>query len=223
MEEKILAYDRDIILELKNISLTIGKRQILNGVNLEVKRGHILMVLGKSGSGKSTLLNIMNMLCVPDSGQYSIEGELVDFHDEEFIAKKRENIGFFHQELAILEGMTIKENMDIFSKVCKKPIDQVVLERYLKLMELENLYEENVSLLSGGERQRAAFLKLLIFPYEIIFIDEPTNNLDVENIQVIINGIKQLKEQCKTVVVVSHYTPFQEIADEVIRLEEINE
>lgn len=217
-----MAYVDDITLELRDISLTIGARKILKQIDLSIKKGKITMILGKSGSGKSTLLNVMNMLCVPDFGQYYIDGEMIDFKDEESIALKRERIGFFHQELALLEGLSIKENMEIFSEICQQPIDDVMLECYLNLLDLEELYEENVSLLSGGERQRAAFLKLLILPYEVILIDEPTNNLDIENIQVIMRGIKELREQGKTVVVVSHYTLLEEIADEKIALEEIN-
>lgn len=215
-------YDNNRILELKNISLTLGKRRILKNIKLTLNKGTITIIIGKSGSGKSTLLNVMNMLCVPDEGEYFMNGIKVDFYNEEMTADLRSKIGFFHQELALLEGLSVCGNMEIFSKVSQKQLNKMQLKKYLKLLELEKVYASNVSVLSGGERQRAAFLKLLILPYDFIFIDEPTNNLDHENIEVIKRGINGLKEQGKTVVVVSHYTPLREIADKTVELEEIN-
>lgn len=223
MEEKILDYDKDNIIELKNIFFEIAGRRILSNVNLDIKRNNITLIYGKSGSGKSTLLNIMNMLYKVKEGTYKFNNILVDLDDENKISEIRKKIGFFHQELALMENLTIEENMKIFSKIIEKPIDRKMLDEYLELLDIKKIYKVNVSTLSGGERQRAAFLKLLILPYEVIFIDEPTNNLDTENIKVIEKGIKKLKEQGKTVVVVSHFIPLQEIADIVIDLEKINE
>ena len=216
MEEKILDYDKDNIIELKNIFFEIAGRRILSNVNLDIKRNNITLIYGKSGSGKSTLLNIMNMLYKVKEGTYKFNNILVDLDDENKISEIRKKIGFFHQELALMENLTIEENMKIFSKIIEKPIDRKMLDVYLELLDIKKIYKVNVSTLSGGERQRAAFLKLLILPYEVIFIDEPTNNLDTENIKVIEKGIKKLKEQGKTVVVVSHFIPLQEIADIVI-------
>lgn len=164
----------------------------------------------------------MNMLYKVKKGTYKFGGSQVDFDDENKISEIRKKIGFFHQELALVENLTIEENMEIFSKIIDKPIDRNMLDEYLELLDIKKIYKVNVSTLSGGERQRAAFLKLLILQYEVIFIDEPTNNLDTENVKVIENGIKKLKEQGKTVIVVSHYIPLQEVADIVIDLEKIN-
>lgn len=218
----ILDYDKRNIIELNNIFFEIAGRSILSNVNLGIKENNITLIYGKSGSGKSTLLNIMNMLYKVKKGTYKFDDFEVDFDDENKISDIRKRIGFFHQELALMENLTIEENMEIFSKIIDKPIDKNMLNEYLELLDIKKFYKVNVSTLSGGERQRAAFLKLLILPYEVIFIDEPTNNLDTENIKVIENGIKKLKEQGKTVVVVSHYIPLQKIADIVIDLEKIN-
>ena len=218
----ILDYDKRNIIELNNIFFEIAGRSILSNVNLGIKENNITLIYGKSGSGKSTLLNIMNMLYKVKKGTYKFDDFEVDFDDENKISDIRKRIGFFHQELALMENLTIEENMEIFSKIIDKPIDKNMLNEYLELLDIKKIYKVNVSTLSGGERQRAAFLKLLILPYEVIFIDEPTNNLDTENIKVIGNGIKKLKEQGKTVVVVSHYIPLQKIADIVIDLEKIN-
>lgn len=222
MEEKILDYDKDNIIELKNIFFEIAGRSILSNINLAIERNKITLIYGKSGSGKSTLLNIMNMLYKVKEGTYKFNNVLVDSDDENKISDIRKKIGFFHQELALMENLTIEENMEIFSRIIEKPIDKKMLDECLELLDIKKIYKVNVSILSGGERQRAAFLKLLILPYEVIFIDEPTNNLDTENIKVIENGIKKLKEQGKTIVVVSHFIPLQEIADSVIDLEKIN-
>lgn len=222
MEETILDYDKGNIIELNNIFFEIAGRSILSNVNLNIKKNTITLIYGKSGSGKSTLLNIMNMLYKVKKGTYKFGGSQVDFDDENKISEIRKKIGFFHQELALVENLTIEENMEIFSKIIDKPIDRNMLDEYLELLDIKKIYKVNVSTLSGGERQRAAFLKLLILQYEVIFIDEPTNNLDTENVKVIENGIKKLKEQGKTVIVVSHYILLQEVADIVIDLEKIN-
>jgi putative ABC transport system ATP-binding protein len=222
MEEMILDYDKGNIIELNNIFFEIAGRRILNNINLGIKKNNITLIYGKSGSGKSTLLNIMNMLYKVKKGTYKFDDFEVDFDDENKTSDIRKKIGFFHQELALMENLTIQENLEIFSKIIDKPIDGNMLNEYLELLDIKKIYKVNVSKLSGGERQRAAFLKLLILPYEVIFIDEPTNNLDTENIKVIENGIKKLKEQGKTVVVVSHYIPLQKVADIVIDLEKIN-
>ena len=139
-------YDNNRILELKNISLTLGKRRILKNIKLTLNKGTITIIIGKSGSGKSTLLNVMNMLCVPDEGEYFMNGIKVDFYNEEMTADLRSKIGFFHQELALLEGLSVCENMEIFSKVSQKQLNKMQLKKYLKLLELEKVYASNVLL-----------------------------------------------------------------------------
>ena len=156
----ILDYDKRNIIELNNIFFEIAGRSILSNVNLGIKENNITLIYGKSGSGKSTLLNIMNMLYKVKKGTYKFDDFEVDFDDENKISDIRKRIGFFHQELALMENLTIEENMEIFSKIIDKPIDKNMLNEYLELLDIKKIYKVNVSTLSGGERQRAAFLKL---------------------------------------------------------------
>lgn len=210
-------------ISLKDVSLELEGRSILRNVNLSIEKDKITLIFGKSGSGKTTLLNIMNMLYVPTSGQYFYEKECVDFHNEKMISSLRMKMGYFHQELALLEGITVKENLDIFSEINKCSIEEQQCMQYLKMLDIHQLFLQNISKMSGGERQRVAFVKLLLLPYETVLIDEPTNNLDTQNIWYIMKGIQELKKQGKTVVVVSHHENLKKISDVVIDMEVLNE
>lgn len=210
-------------IRLENIYLELAGRNVLNHVSLHMEQGKIQVIFGKSGSGKTSLLNVMNGLYIPTKGEYYFEGKKVEYHKEDSMEQLRKKVGYFHQELALMEHMTLEENLQIFSMIQEKKINEQDVKKQLESMEISHLYKQNVSLFSGGERQRAAFLKLLIFDYSAVLIDEPTNNLDDENADYIIRCIKQLGASGKNVVVVSHSGKLLEIADEVYRMEEINE
>lgn len=220
MEEKILGYGE---IQLKDICLNINGKKILKNISVELKAGKIHVFFGKSGSGKTSLMNVLNGLYIPTEGEYYFESELVNYEDEAEISNMRMKIGYFHQELALMEHMTLEENMQIFSQILGKRVDEKVLDVQLENLGLKSLYQEDVSYFSGGERQRAAFLKLLLFEYPVVLIDEPTNNLDAENIDYMIRAMKQLREEGKNVIVVSHSERILEIADIKYYMEEINE
>lgn len=209
-------------ISLKNISLELGGKNILRNVNLELKAGNIHVIYGKSGSGKTSLLNIMNGLYVPTQGSYYFKGKKVAFDDERSLAEMRKSIGYFHQELALVEDITLEDNLKLFSHIKGYEIDSVCVKKQLENMGISHLYRENVSFFSGGERQRAAFLKLLLFECPVLLIDEPTNNLDNENMEYIVKALEELGKSGKNVVVVSHSEKIKEIADNIHHMEEIN-
>lgn len=210
-------------IQLENIYLELAGKKVLNNVSLHMDQGKIQVIFGKSGSGKTSLLNVMNGLYIPTKGDYYFEDKKVDYQNELMMEQLRKKIGYFHQELALMEHMTLEDNLKIFSMIQEKELNEQDIKKQLERMEISHLYKKNVSLFSGGERQRAAFLKLLVIDYPTILIDEPTNNLDDENAAYIIRCIRQLGDTGKNVVVVSHSNKLLEIADVIYRMEEINE
>lgn len=210
-------------IKLEGICLSLGGKLVLNNVSLTTKPATITAIYGKSGSGKTSLLNVMNGLYVPESGIYSVGGRKVDFYDEALIQELRRNVGYFHQELALIENLTLMQNLTIFAEIQEKELDERYVKSCLNELGITHLYDRNVSTLSGGERQRAAFCKLVVFEYPVVLIDEPTNNLDSENIDYILRAIQLLKEKGKNVIVVSHSDKVTAIADYVFVMEELNE
>lgn len=210
-------------VSLKDVCLSLGDHDILKNININIEAEKISVILGKSGSGKTTLLNILNFLYTPDSGEVFYDGKKIDFSDSALIDRLRKNeISYFHQEMAFIENMSLRENLNIFSNIKGQKIDEQKLEEYLKLLGISQFLNTDISIMSGGERQRAAFLKLMLFDSSLILIDEPTNNLDDDNINYIMKAIKMLKDEHKTVLIVTHSKKILEIADIVFNMEDIN-
>ena len=210
-------------IKLRGICLSLGGKTVLNNISITTKPAAITAIYGKSGSGKTSLLNVMNGLYVPECGTYTVGGKIVDFQDEEQIQNLRRNVGYFHQELALIENLTLMQNLTIFAEIQGKALEDDYVKNCLKELGIAHLYDRNISTLSGGERQRAAFCKLLIFDYPVVLIDEPTNNLDSENIDYILRAMQLLKDRGKNVVVVSHSDRVAAIADFAFAMEELNE
>ncbi|MFV0254614.1 MAG: ATP-binding cassette domain-containing protein [Erysipelotrichaceae bacterium] len=211
-------------LELKNISLNIANKNIINNVNIKFENNLIYSLVGKSGTGKTSLLNIINFLYTPSSGKIIFDGKEVCITDETEIARLRcTEITYFQQDLSFIEGLTVLENLECFSKIKNVVFEKKDILRLAKKLDILDILDQNVSVLSGGERQRAAFLKLLFLPSSLILIDEPTNNLDRENMNIILDSIKLLKDMRKTIIVVSHSEEVEKIADVCFKMENINE
>lgn len=213
-------YDK---IKLENISLEISGNCILKEISINIKNNKIYVFMGKSGSGKTSLLNIINFLYKPTEGDIYYGNSLIRADDEKNIdILRNQEIAYFQQELAFIENITIWENLNCFAKIKDIELDPTIVKNYAKRLNIENVLDNNVSILSGGERQRAAFLKLLILPANVILIDEPTNNLDKENILIILDAIKLMKDNGKTIIIVSHSEEVLKIADIYYKMEDIN-
>lgn len=216
-----MSYDKII---LNDICLNISNKKILNKVSIHIAREKINVIYGKSGSGKTSLLNIINFLYHPNSGEMIYDDKTVNFNDNDFIdTLRKKEIAYFHQELALIENISLYENINIFANIKNQQIDSNQLSNYCKFLNIEPLIHTDISVMSGGERQRAAFIKLLLLNYSLVLIDEPTNNLDDENVAYIVNAIQMLKEKKTTIIIVSHSKEILKIADVACNMEEINE
>ncbi len=221
----------DNYLSAKEISkeYTIGKSSIrvLDKVNLDVKKGEILIVLGASGAGKSSLLHILGILDTPSSGHVSFKGENLSIIGQRKLAEKRNRIfGFVFQFYHLLPDFNALENVlmprligrKFFKTVSKKDYTEKAAE-LLDRVGLGNRINHRPNELSGGEKQRVAIVRALMNDPEILLCDEPTGNLDTKSGREIQKLIWDLNEKTKqTVVIVTHDERFAETAGRVIRM-----
>lgn len=221
----------DNYLSAKEISkeYTIGKSSIrvLDKVNLDVKKGEILIVLGASGAGKSSLLHILGILDTPTSGHVSFKGENLSIIGQRKLAEKRNRIfGFVFQFYHLMPDFNALENVlmprligrKFFKTVSKKDYTEKAAE-LLDRVGLGNRINHRPNELSGGEKQRVAIVRALMNDPEILLCDEPTGNLDTKSGREIQKLIWDLNEKTKqTVVIVTHDERFAETAGRVIRM-----
>lgn len=205
------------MLKAVNISKYFGEINVLNNINLEVKKGSIVSIYGKSGAGKSTLLYILSTLDEANSGEVFFDSvsikELTGNRLSEFRNKR---IGFIFQFHNLLEEFNVLENVCVpgyVSKTKNSEIESRAIE-LLKILDLSKRIRHKPSQLSGGEQQRVAIARSLINSPDIIFADEPTGNLDTENSKNFIELIKKLNKKFnQTFVIVTHNKDFVKVSD----------
>ena len=222
MEEKIILKINNL---KKSFNLDSKKQEIIKGINLEIKKGEFVAIMGSSGSGKSTLLSLMASLDRPDSGEVILNGENISTKQENELATIRnEKIGFIFQSFFLIPSLLAYENVlfPLEVKKIKNKIDNNDVKKVDALLEKVNmLHRKNSypSQLSGGEKQRIAIARALINEPEIIFADEPTGNLDSKNSKEILDLLISLKKELNTtLIVVTHEDEVAKKADRTIFL-----
>ena len=186
---------------LKGIFKTFGDKIVLKDVNLTVNKGEIFAILGYSGAGKTTLLKILSALDVDFRGIYLFK----DIDVRKYPEKVRKYITMVFQNPVMFKG-TVFENVAYGLKVrgySKNYIKEKV-DRVLESLGILELRDKNAKRLSGGERQRVGIARALVLDVDVYIFDEPTSNLDIENIKVIEGAIKELKKKGKTIIVTTH-------------------
>lgn len=200
-----------MVVKLTNISKVyqtgeVSNKALLN-INLSVKKGDFIAIIGASGSGKSTLMNIIGLLDSPTEGRLELEGRDVSRLDEDSLASLRnQKIGFVFQSFNLLPRTSSLDNVALPLIYAKVPRDQR-LERAKKALEEVGLWDKLDSLpnqLSGGQQQRVAIARALINNPEIILADEPTGNLDSKSSQDIIRIISALNRKGATIIIITH-------------------
>jgi putative bacteriocin export ABC transporter, lactococcin 972 group len=209
------------IIELKNIRKTYGDHVVLDDFNLSVEKGKMVALVGKSGSGKTTVLNIMGLLEKPDSGTVIVCGNTnVLPNSAKSVSILRNKIGYLFQNFALIDNETIGDNLEIpliYSKKGKPGKDKLKKEALIRVG-LSNSLNQKVSELSGGEQQRVSIARILLKPCEIILADEPTGSLDKENGNKVLELLKTLNKEGKTVVIVTHDLYVSDLCDVTITL-----
>lgn len=208
------------IIEIKGLkkSYDNGKIKALNGMDLEVKKGEFISIMGPSGSGKSSLLNMIGALDVADEGSIKVDG--IDLMKTkklyEFRSKK---IGFVFQMHNLIPNLSVLENVQIpmfETKTSSKDMKKRALE-LLKAVNLEDKINQKPTKLSGGERQRVAIARALVNHPSIILADEPTGSLDSKTGEVILNLLKELhSKENVTLVMVTHEPYVGQMAERIV-------
>ncbi len=212
------------MIKVTNIKKSFDNLQVLKGINIDVKKGEIVSVVGPSGAGKTTLLQIIGTLSTPDSGELLINGTNVNSLSQKLLSKFRnENIGFVFQFHHLLPEFTAIENicMPAFIKgISKKEASKKAME-LLDFLNLTNRAEHKPAEMSGGEQQRVAVARALINKPAIVLADEPSGNLDTKNKKDLHNLFFSLREKFnQTFVIITHNNELAEMSDRIIKLED---
>ena len=209
----------ETIIEIKNLHKYFGKNEVLKGIDLDIKKGEVVVIIGPSGSGKSTFLRSMNLLEKPTKGVISFEGvDITDKNNDIF--KMREKMGMVFQQFNLFPNMTVKENITL-SPIKTKGVSKADAEaKAMELLERVGLADKAnayPSQISGGQKQRAAIVRSLAMNPKVMLFDEPTSALDPEMVGEVLQVMKDLADEGMTMVVVTHEMGFaREVADKVI-------
>jgi len=187
------------MIKVSNLTHYYNKDLALENINLQIKSGEFVAIIGESGSGKSTLLSILSTLLKPTSGDIVYEG--TNYKDIKNIDEfRKNNIGFIFQFHYLINYLSVKENINLANeKASKKEILDL-----LTLLGIENLIDKYPNEISGGQRQRVAIARALINNPKVIFADEPTGNLDSKNSLNVFEIFKSLCEKGTTIIVATH-------------------
>ena len=214
------------MIKLKNIyktyELSGDKVTALDDINLEIKEGEFVSIIGKSGSGKSTILNVLGMLDSWDSGEYILDGiNASDLKGNEVAKIRNQKMGFVYQNFNLLPKLSAVENVALplmYSGKNSKE-NMKVAKEYLDLVGLSDKIHNKPTQLSGGQQQRVAIARALVNNPKILFADEPTGALDSKTSKDIMSLIQRIwKEQGITVIMVTHDDSLASQADRIIRV-----
>jgi len=191
---------------------------VLDNVNLEVKQGERIAIIGASGSGKSTLLRCLNMLEIPTEGEIIFQNERLDLGN---INKKRQKIGFVFQSFNLFANMNVLKNVTLATLMQNKSLSkEAVNKKAIELLTKLGLKDKTYAWpndLSGGQKQRVAIVRALMSDPEIMLFDEPTSALDPELVKEVLDVILELAQTGMTMVIVTHEMKFaKNLADRVI-------
>ncbi len=212
------------MIEIKDIYKSFGELEVLKGVNLSVKKGEIVAIIGKSGAGKTTLLQIIGTLDRPTKGQIIIGGtDVFALKDKELAAFRNKHIGFIFQFHQLLPEFTALENVCIPAMIAREKESQYKprAEKLLQELGLAERMGHKPNELSGGEKQRVAAARALMMSPDIILADEPTGSLDEKNKKELSELLLQLrKEYGQTILLVTHDKELAGIADRIIEIKD---
>jgi putative ABC transport system ATP-binding protein len=187
------------MIKVTNLTHYYNKDLALKNINLEIKRGEFISIIGESGSGKSTLLSVLSTLLKPSSAEIVYEN--INYKNiKDIDSFRRKNIGFIFQFHYLINYLSVKENINLANEKASK--DEIL--ELLKVLNIENLIDKYPNEISGGQKQRVAIARAMINNPKVIFADEPTGNLDSKNSLNVFDLFKTLTKKGTTVIVATH-------------------
>ena len=214
------------LLRVENLSKSYGKGEAkvdaLKNINLSIKKGEFIAIVGPSGSGKSTLLHLLGGVDKPTSGNVFINDiNIYDLKEKDLAIFRRRNVGLIYQFYNLIPVLTVKENILLPAELDNRKIDKEYLEDLLKTLDLKERENHLPSELSGGHQQRTSIGRALINRPSIVLADEPTGNLDSKNSKEIVELLKvSVKKYNQTLIMITHDTNIALQADRVITIED---
>ncbi|AFA49657.1 ABC transporter ATP-binding protein [Acetobacterium woodii] len=214
------------ILQTRNLRKEYGNGdnlvKALDDVNLTIKQGEFVSIVGTSGSGKSTLLHMLGGLDRPSSGKVFVEGnDIFSFKEEPLTIFRRRKIGFVFQSYNLVPVLNVYENVVLPIELDGNTVDDEYIHEIIDILGLASKEENLPSQLSGGQQQRVAIARALAAKPAIILADEPTGNLDSRTSQDVLSLLKMTGERFKqTIVMITHNEEIAQMADRIIRIED---
>lgn len=222
----------DNIISVRNLHKKFGNLEVLKGVNIDVKRGDVVVVIGPSGCGKSTFLRCLNLLETPTLGEITLEGEYVfkkiDKQSERDAIKNinlhRQKIGMVFQQFNLFPHLTILKNITLAPVQLKKMTEKEANEKALALLKkvgLDDKANAYPPTLSGGQKQRIAIVRALAMEPDVMLFDEPTSALDPEMVGEVLKVMTELAQDKMTMIVVTHEMGFaKEVGTRIIFMDD---
>lgn len=210
-----------VFIEMKNVTKSYQMGEVMihasNGVDFSIDKGELVVIVGPSGAGKTTVLNLLGGMDTPTSGEIIINKQNIEmFTEKELTAYRRNDIGFVFQFYNLIQNLTVIENVELASQICKDPLPARSVLQSVQLLNRANNFP---SQLSGGEQQRVAIARAIAKNPKLLLCDEPTGALDYQTGKAI---LKLLREMCQeyqmTVVIITHNSALAPMADRVIHL-----
>jgi lipoprotein-releasing system ATP-binding protein len=199
------------------IHKSYGELHVLKGIDIEIRKGEIVSLVGASGAGKSTLLHILGTLDIPDKGNVNIDGEVItNLNQRKLSAFRNKNIGFVFQQHHLLPEFSALENISMPALIAGQSKSNAEKKAYelLDFLNLRNRTDHRPSELSGGEQQRVAVARALINEPKVVFADEPSGNLDTSSAQALHQLFFDLRDNLQqTFVIVTHNEALADMAD----------
>ena len=206
------------MIELKDVRKSFGKNEVLKGINLQIDKGEVVVIIGPSGSGKSTVLRTMNYLEEPTSGHVIVDG--MDLSDKNKLNAVRTEVGMVFQYFNLFPHMTVLDNLTLAPVNVRKTDKKEAQDIAIKLLERVGLADKAQMYpdsLSGGQKQRVAIARALAMKPKVMLFDEPTSALDPEMVREVLDVMKSLADEGMTMVIVTHEMGFaKEVADRVL-------
>ncbi|MCR5842536.1 MAG: amino acid ABC transporter ATP-binding protein [Oscillospiraceae bacterium] len=213
----------DTVLRIEKLEKSFGELQVLKGIDMEVRKGEVVCIIGASGSGKSTLLRCVNLLEEADAGSIWFDGQdLMDLRVD--LNALRQKIGMVFQSFNLFNNKNVLDNCTLAPMTVKKiPKAQAeeTAKRHLTAVGLKDFIYADATRLSGGQKQRVAIARALCMEPEIMLFDEPTSALDPEIVGEVLDVMKELAREGMTMMVVTHEMAFaREVSDRVVFMDQ---